>query len=203
MLRRLSRKGDRDKKVTDFQRPELRSEHHFELHKGRFGSLGVPVSSQWKRLCRRLTFCLWFSPQRCLVNCYYMGELCQAPCRQWITKTNLVATTLQMKFRDHSFSITGFDANKYRLLEPSGFFPPGNRICVPVTASSSMKNIAPVLSMNGEVGQRYFPLSAPQAKLGNTHTSILPFSLGAAAHHRTCWAAYLIAKGELCSGTYC
>lgn len=42
-------------------------------------------------------------------------------------------------------------------------------ISVPVTASSSMKNRALVLSMNGEVAGRYFLLSVPQAKLGNTH----------------------------------
>lgn len=50
MLRRLSRKGDKDKRVTDFQRPELRSEHHFEVDKGRFGNLGVPVCSPRRAL---------------------------------------------------------------------------------------------------------------------------------------------------------
>lgn len=74
-----------------------------------------------------------------------------------------------MKLRDHSLSVIKLDVDKYRLLEPFAFFPPGNRIYVPVTASSSMKNIGPVLSMNGEVGQGYFPLSAPQAKLSNKH----------------------------------
>lgn len=50
ILRRLSRKGDTDKRVTDFQRPELRSKHHFELDKNRFESLGVSVSSPRRAL---------------------------------------------------------------------------------------------------------------------------------------------------------
>lgn len=45
-----------------------------------------------------------------------------------------------------------------------------------------MKNTDPVLSMNGEVGQRYFTLSAPQAKLGKTHQVHFLF-LGNACHN--------------------
>lgn len=50
MLRKFNRKGDADKRVIDFQRPELRSEHHFELDKSRFGSLRAPVSSPRRAL---------------------------------------------------------------------------------------------------------------------------------------------------------
>ena len=81
--------------------------------------------------------------------------------RKQIGKIDLLSTTLELKLKDHCLSIRGSDMDKYRWLEPFTYFPPGNRICVPVIASSFVKNTAPLLSMNGEVGQRSFPLSAP------------------------------------------
>lgn len=49
---------------------------------------------------------------------------------------------------------------------------------VPVTASPSVNNTAPVLSMNAEVGQRHFFLSAPQAELDHTRQVCFFFSRG-------------------------
>ena len=72
-------------------------------------------------------------------------------------------------------STKGLTADKQGLLEPFAFFPPRNRHCIPVTASSSVNSTAPVLSANGEVGQTHFPLSAPQAELDNIHRARFPF----------------------------
>lgn len=139
-----------------------------------------------------------------LINLCYVSELCQ----DW-EETNRqdrpsLSTILEVKLQDHGPSIKGSDADQYKLLELLTLFPPENRMCVPVYASSFVKNPAPVLSMNGELGQESFSLSIPQAKLVNTHGAyflflqeLLPTTGLAVLSRLLSWG-----HGELCSDVY-
>lgn len=162
---------------------------------------------QWKSLPRNLPLCFFnfFTPK---IFSKFLSVLCVRAVprlgRKQIGKIDLLSTILELKLKGHCLSIRGSDRDKYIWLEPFTYFPPGNRICVPVTTSSFVRNTAQVLSMNGEVGQRSFPLSAPPSKTCQHTLSILPLSPGAPATPQALLGSLLnLSQGELCTGTYC